>query len=595
MFLTDGKPTVAWQEIQSDWIPGNGWVEDDSPIDGWSSREKDGYTWENGYIIGTDGYGTHANWEKYGTTLESPRNVMKCLNAALDDVATIQADFMFLVGMGSADEGTLNTIKNWASGVKDCSVKKAEAYTDIVEIFKNIAEKLNNLFYTEVGVTDILRHSDGDLVVDLVGNANTVLVSVYEGNQKIAGPGTSVTLQATDNNVEAELKTSYSTTTHQLNLAFPSEYKLEPTYTYKMSTVIQPTEKAYQLYRASGYNGTGEIGTGELSGQAGFYANDSAMVNYNYSGKPDQKKPYAYPVVQLQIGTLNVVKKFEGLTDTQISELEESLSFAVQITYPADTSNNKESVVENRTIHLKDMTKNEDGTYSSAPITGLSPGTQFVVTEYGGDVENYDQTTTATVTPAKAGTYTSETKVVNGVVGKGENVTVAYTNEYTISVTKVTVEKQVTGNMGDPNKEFSFTASLKNASMAGITYALYQKNADGEYEPVQGDAGTINDETYRFNLKHDQKIVFTGVKIGAEMTVTENADGYTASITGASATTAGTATFTVMKDGNTIAFNNTKNANIDTGIVTDSLPYILLLTMAVIGAGVLLLNKRRGY
>ena len=42
-----------------------------------------------------------------------------------------------------------------------------------------------------------------------------------------------------------------------------------------------------------------------------------------------------------------------------------------------------------------------------------------------------------------------------------------------------------------------------------------------------------------------------------------------------------------------IIVTNEKDVPIDTGITTDSLPYILLMTLAVIGAGALLLNKRR--
>lgn len=131
--------------------------------------------------------------------------------------------------------------------------------------------------------------------------------------------------------------------------------------------------------------------------------------------------------------------------------------------------------------------------------------------------------------------------------------------------------------------------------MRGITYTIYQKGSDGEYAEVSGGSGTINADTYTFGLKHDQKIIFAGVKIGASITVSESTS-YTATymIDNGSVQTGASATFPVTKDGNTVAFNNNKSANIDTGITMDSVPYVLLLAMAVIGGGVLL-SKRRVY
>lgn len=183
----------------------------------------------------------------------------------------------------------------------------------------------------------------------------------------------------------------------------------------------------------------------------------------------------------------------------------------------------------------------------------------------------------------------------------GNDAEVSVKNTYTPSTTTVTISKTVSGNMGNTDESFSFAASLTDKSsqalsMKGITYTLYQKDATGNYVPVENGSGTIELDVYTFSLKHDQKIVFGGVKIGANMTVTETTD-YTVTykIDGSTDQNSNVAVFEVGNNGNTVAFNNHKSATIDTGIVTDSIPYILLLTMAVIGAGALLLKKRRAF
>ena len=598
VFLTDGKPTVAWEEIKSDWIPGKGWVEDEPALSGWSGNNKDGYTWYNGYIIGTDGNGTHANWEKHGTTLESPRNVKKCLNAALNDVDDIQTDFMYLVGMGSADEDTLDTVKKSATGANSCEVL-IRSYTEIEDAFTSIAEKLNSLFYTNVGVKDILRHSSGELVVDLVSDAK-ILVSVYDGDKLIAGPETKVTLLSTDNNGEANLTTNYNATTHQLDLIFPDDYKLEPTYTYKMSTIIKPTEKAYEMYRDSGYNDTGEQGTGSLSGKLGFYANDSATAYYNYSGIPNQGKPYAYPIVQLEPGELKVVKSFEGLTKKQIEALD--MSFKVTIQYPKDTSNNNQADPVTYEFTLDKMVA--EGDTFTWTIDKLSPNTEYTVTEIGGAVEGYDMTTKVN------GEVANEDKSTSGTVPRGQTVTVSYENAYTVSVTNVKVEKQVTGNMGDVNKPFTFTASLsgKANSMAGVEYVKYSKGDNGAL--VAGTQTAINADTFEFTLKDDEYIIFYKVPVYAELTVSEVGDGYvleSVNVTklpqGKTATVndkAVTLTVTALPDtesgvGHELTFTNNKNVSIDTGIALDSLPYVIILLGVMTAAGFLFLRRRRSF
>ena len=161
----------------------------------------------------------------------------------------------------------------------------------------------------------------------------------------------------------------------------------------------------------------------------------------------------------------------------------------------------------------------------------------------------------------------------------------------TLSTATVTITKQVKGNMGDPNKSFPFTVTLTDGTMTDGTYS----EANGSVEYTVSEGGT----KISFSLSHDQSVILQNVPLDAKLTVTETgADAYEVTIDGEKVKQKGAtgsarkSDITVSADMN-ITVVNENEATIDTGIVTDSIPYILLLTMAVIGAGVLLLNKRR--
>ena len=134
----------------------------------------------------------------------------------------------------------------------------------------------------------------------------------------------------------------------------------------------------------------------------------------------------------------------------------------------------------------------------------------------------------------------------------------------------MTVQKTVSGNMADVNKEFAFT----------VTYGS---------------------TTTTFRLKKDGTNKIEDIPVGATVTVTENPDGYTYSfvsitdgVTKTDTTTDTTKgiSFTMPAKDVTVVINNDKTVTIDTGILLDTLPYILILAVVAVGA-VLVLKKRR--
>lgn len=149
------------------------------------------------------------------------------------------------------------------------------------------------------------------------------------------------------------------------------------------------------------------------------------------------------------------------------------------------------------------------------------------------------------------------------------------------ATTNVTIAKQVTGNMGDRSKAFGFEVT-STEPIGAPTEGEYTLSTDGM--------------TATFSLTNGVSVILQDVPIGATLTITEEgADTYTVTATGAKKVEDQAATFTatVSEDMDTITVKNEKEAIPDTGIVTDSLPYIVILA-CVVAIGAVVIVRRRG-
>ena len=217
------------------------------------------------------------------------------------------------------------------------------------------------------------------------------------------------------------------------------------------------------------------------------------------------------------------------------------------------------------------LTPNGDRLY--LPIQ-LEPGT-YIIEESGHTVDGYNCTTTL-----------SGGETVDGLkftVEAGKRYDLTVNNAYELpKLCNITISKTVSGNMGDQSKAFAFTAILSgDYTFEGVTYSIN----DGEDQ----DAG--DKVTCTFTLKHGQSITFKDLPIGAEFTVTETSYSEAGYVTKVGDEVTNTKTVTLAETNGSIAFVNTKDATIDTGILLDTLPYILILGVVAVGA-VLLIKKR---
>lgn len=228
-----------------------------------------------------------------------------------------------------------------------------------------------------------------------------------------------------------------------------------------------------------------------------------------------------------------------------------------------------------------------------------------------------DETAAITKWPYKV----SEDELTN----YGGDRVVNFYAHYKKATSNVTITKQVTGLLGDTNKEFAFNVSItqNGANCTGVTA---KKNG----EPVSLQNG--------FTLTHGETVTLENVPIGATITVTEVTPGehYNVSATGHSDEQNGrdSVAFTYVAVANTATAGNADEADLmllsmdedtavdadtvaltdatdktvsnnaitvtnratlkpDTGVLLDTLPYIVILAVVAGGGILLMLRKHR--
>ena len=155
-----------------------------------------------------------------------------------------------------------------------------------------------------------------------------------------------------------------------------------------------------------------------------------------------------------------------------------------------------------------------------------------------------------------------------------------FPNTYSAGSLKVT--KTVEGNLGDKDKYFEFKVKLTGET--GKTYAdsFAVSGGSNKANPTSIKLG----EETTFLLKHGDTITIANLPYGVKYTVTETAaEGYTTEKTGD--------TGKINAADQTAAFTNTKTGSIDTGVVLNNMPYILVLAVLAAGVAVFIIRKRR--
>ncbi len=148
----------------------------------------------------------------------------------------------------------------------------------------------------------------------------------------------------------------------------------------------------------------------------------------------------------------------------------------------------------------------------------------------------------------------------------------------------LTIKKTLSGNMYDASKTFAFTIS-SDLDMKWTT-ASGEQTGKTITVSLGKDQSTAEGEAAVWDIK---------IPAGAAVTVTEDAGDYTQTITGqpeGAAAVTGGISFTMPSADTTVIFDNEKNIVPDTGVVLDTLPYVMIL--ALVAAGAVIFVRKRG-
>lgn len=174
--------------------------------------------------------------------------------------------------------------------------------------------------------------------------------------------------------------------------------------------------------------------------------------------------------------------------------------------------------------------------------------------------------------------------------------TVEFTNTYSVpNLSSMTIQKKVTGAFGERTKDFTFSVTLTKdgADVTGWSHS------------------TVNGTSLNsFTLKHGQQVELKNIPIDTTITITEsNANDYDTKATNYDKADNKTFVYEVVnengtavlksKDNNqTVAHNaivvtNDFDGNPDTGVLLDTLPYLILLAVAVAGGVLVVVRKHK--
>lgn len=160
--------------------------------------------------------------------------------------------------------------------------------------------------------------------------------------------------------------------------------------------------------------------------------------------------------------------------------------------------------------------------------------------------------------------------------------------KYVPASANLTVTKTVTGKLGDTNKAFTFTITKDGKPVNNIT--------EDNIEARDG-AQWLNDGNGKFTLKDGASIIFKNLPSGQYKVVEDDYIGekYETSYVVDSGTPENgqEATVTIGTDAKTLAFTNHCTLFPDTGVLLDTLPYIVILAVVAGGVALLMLRKHR--
>ncbi len=261
------------------------------------------------------------------------------------------------------------------------------------------------------------------------------------------------------------------------------------------------------------------------------------------------------------------VKKFDSTTDSPV----EGVHFALYkgVTTSSGTIRKDYYPI----IGYEDLLTDADGIISGIDST-VTPGKYYLVETQAkegfvgitGDIEfTFNSNGVLTLDKYPPGSNVSLDKT-EGSVDDIYEYTIKVPNSSVTGTVDLSISKVVTGNLGDTDKEFTFTFEVKGDN--GSTPYEWKKNDVQQAEPLK--SGNP------FKMKHGDNVVIT-LPAGSIVTISEDTEGYKSQFkfNSEDAETVETLTFSVVAD-TTLEVTNNLSSIIPTGVGSFALALIAL-------------------
>ena len=173
-----------------------------------------------------------------------------------------------------------------------------------------------------------------------------------------------------------------------------------------------------------------------------------------------------------------------------------------------------------------------------------------------------------------------------------------FTNNYATG--EFQIKKTMSGNQADVNDKFTVTLTVSAKESNKLDPAFTDITVDGKTVSPK----TVGTHVYDVTIGKDQTLTVAGIPVGAQVKVEETGktgkDGIdytptysTSSLYAVKTDTQVAPTITVVADGSAkVGIHNFRDSSIDTGVTTDSMPYILLMAFVAILAVAFVAKKR---
>ena len=314
------------------------------------------------------------------------------------------------------------------------------------------------------------------------------------------------------------------------------------------------------------------------------FAYDPAAVTENPTFKTtitmssDAKVPYAKINYTVDNGTAipGTATTYEVIAGTETKPTIESVEFTAGGDPTA--AEGVASVTETGTVDFKGVTFAKPGLYRYKITQSIDPTSSKGVTiaeeedvKYL-DVFVYDNAGTLEVKDFIFHKDTNAPALKQGsLTGKSDEFKVEYETH------NLTFSKSVSGNQASRTKAFTFTLKIEDA----VDGTVFPVKVNGEASENLTVANGIAEKTY--SLKHGDSVEVDGLAPKTSYTISEAAEDYTASYAidkGEATEGDSTGKQSIANADVTVAFTNTREGTIPTGVILDSAPFILIIGLA---------------